>query len=166
MNIQLSIVKDLGIYFSQELTFEHHTRMITNKGKQMGGWILRTFITRSPAVMKTLLKQLIYPTIEYNCILWSPINQLLIDLLESVQSTFLKQIKSPTLGINSDYWDRLAHYKLYSLQRRRERYAIIYTWKVLHNIYPNPGLHLNHTTENHSLNPNQGIQSTFTSEMI
>ena len=57
-----------------------------------------------------------------------------------------------------DYWDRLKLYKLYSMERRRERYAIMYIWKVLHNVYPNPGIHLNQTTADHSVHPNQGIQ--------
>ena len=54
-----SIVKDLGIYLSNDLNFEHHIRVVTNRGKQIDGWIL--FSTRNPGVMLTLLKQLIYP---------------------------------------------------------------------------------------------------------
>ena len=102
------------------------------------------------------LKQLIYPTIEYNSVLWSPTSQPLIDLLESVQNNFLKKISSP-LHDGSDYWDRLQFFKLYSLERRRERYAIIYAWKVIHGLYPNPGLHLNRNTEDHTTHPNEGI---------
>ena len=29
--------------------------------------------------------------------------------------------------------------------------------KVVHNVYPNPGLHLNTTTEDHTVHPNQGV---------
>ena len=60
-----SIVKDLGIHLSQNLNFDYHIRLVLNKGKQLGGWILRVFSTRNPGVMLTLLKQLIYPTVEY-----------------------------------------------------------------------------------------------------
>ena len=154
---QASVVKDLGIHMSQDLLFDHHIRIVANKGKRLSGWILRTFRTRKPEIMLTLLKQLIHPTVEYNSVLWNPTDPILIDLLESIQNNFLKCINSPTLGPNSDYWDRLAHFKLYSLQRRRERYMIIYTWKVIHDLYPNPGLHLNTTTDDHSAQPNQGI---------
>ena len=35
------------------------------------------------------------------------------------------------------YWDRLKHLKLQSLQRRRERYIIIHTWKILNNLTNN-----------------------------
>ena len=35
------------------------------------------------------------------------------------------------------YNERLKALKLYSLQRRRERYCIIYVWKVLEGLVPN-----------------------------
>ena len=134
----------------------------------MAGWILRTFYTRQPDVMLTLLKQPIYPPMEeYNSVLWNPDESELIDLLERVRNNFLRCIYAPALGNNCDYWDRLEFFKLYSLQRRRGRYMIIYTWKVIHNLYPNPGLHLNTTTEDHTLHPNRGIGINITnSEQI
>ena len=41
-------------------------------------------------------------------------------------------------GLN--YWQRLQKLKLFSLERRRERYVIIYLWKSWHNIVPSIGL--------------------------
>ena len=38
---------------------------------------------------------------------------------------------------NLDYWERLKELKLLSLQRRRERYTIIHTWKILNYKAPN-----------------------------
>ncbi len=35
------------------------------------------------------------------------------------------------------YWDQLKSLNLYSLQRRRERYIIIYTWRILEGSAPN-----------------------------
>ena len=155
---QATAVKDLGIYLTPDLSFNHHIRIISKKGKKMAGWILRVFTTRSRTVMLTLLKQLIYPTIEYCCILWNPTDSTLIKELETIQNNFLRRIHAPDLDHNCDYWDRLRHYKLYSLQRHRERYAILYTWKVIHNMYPNPGLHFNNSANDHIQHPNEGIQ--------
>ncbi len=105
----------------------------------------------------TLLKQLVYHTVEYNSVLWNPHHsQEQINKLESIQNNFLKRIHTEQQC--DDYWDRLILFKLYSLQRRRERYCIIYTWKVIHIIYPNPGLSFNNTFEDHIALPNQGIQ--------
>ena len=36
-----------------------------------------------------------------------------------------------------NYWQRLERLSLYSLERRRERYLILYVWKVLSDIAPN-----------------------------
>ena len=35
------------------------------------------------------------------------------------------------------YWDQLSHLKQYSLERRRERYRIIYIWRILEGHVPN-----------------------------
>ena len=118
-----NLVKDLGIHIASDMKFDQHIRIIATRGRRTSGWITRIFNTRSPGVMLTLLKQLIYPTIEYNSVLWSPHQLELINLLESIQSNFLKKIKSPRIPPNSDYWDLLRHFKLYSMQRRRERYS-------------------------------------------
>ena len=47
------LVKDLGIYLSSDMKFDQHIRIIASKGKQLAGWILRVFNTRSPCVMLT-----------------------------------------------------------------------------------------------------------------
>ena len=153
-----SLVKYLGIHMSSDAKFDQHIRKIVNRGKRTAGWILRVFKTRSPGVLLTLLKQLVYSAVEYNSVLWNPSDTTLINLLESVQSNYLRKIVSPALSANSDYRERLQHFKLYSMQRRRERYSIFYVWKVIHNIYPNPGLHFNTVTPDHMAHPNLGVQ--------
>ena len=41
---------------------------------------------------------------------------------------------------NLNYRQRLVHFKMYSQQRRLERYRILYTWKILEQLVPNCGL--------------------------
>ena len=155
---ETDLVKDLGIHVSSDLHFDKHIRKVVNKAKRVAGWITRIFSTRDPGVMLTLLKQLVYPTAEYNSVLWNPADQSLINELEIVQRNFTRKIESAQLPPNHDYWDRLRVFKLYSMQRRRERYSIFYVWKVIHDQYPNPGLHYNTNTVDHTAHPNQGIQ--------
>ena len=85
--------------------------------------------------MLFLWKQLILSRTEVCCPLWSPMNIGNIQILESVQKTFTKKIGGVEV---LDYWQRLSHLQLYSLQRRRERYDIMYVWKIIENIVPNP----------------------------
>ena len=55
-------------------------------------------------------------------------------MVEKVQRSFTKFISGMT-GLS--YTERLTVLKLYSLQRRRERYIIIYVWKILEGLVPN-----------------------------
>ena len=77
------------------------------------------------------------PTLDYCCQLWSPASANLIQKIEMVQVSYLKKIS----GMGSlDYWEQLAALRVYSLERRRERYIAIYIWKVIEGIVPNFGV--------------------------
>ena len=157
-----SVVKDLGVHMSHYLSFDQHIRTVINKGKRMAGWILRTFYSRERVLLITMLKQLIYPTIEYCCILWMPKTSAMITLIENIQKNYTKKININDINHQPDYWERLQILCIYSLQRRRERYAILYTWKVIHNLYPNPGLQINHNwPDMHTQHNNLGINITY-----
>ena len=58
--------------------------------------------------------------------LTSPIKKKDIEEIEAVQRTFSSKIAGMK---HLNYWKRLKELNLYSLQRRRERYTIIYVWK-------------------------------------
>ena len=78
-------------------------------------------------VMMTIWKSLIQTKLDYTSQLWSPANQGSINELESVARHFTAHID----GMDGlDYWERLSTLSLYSQERRRERYQIIFLWKV------------------------------------
>ena len=54
--------------------------------------------------------------------------------IEKVQCYFTKCITGMR---DCSYSDRLSLLWLYSLQRRRERYCIIYVWKIIEDLVPN-----------------------------
>ena len=66
---------------------------------------------------------------EYCSPLWHPTKLGNIRMIESVQRTFTSRI-SGMEGMN--YWQRLQKLKLYSLQRRRERFSIFCMWKIIY----------------------------------
>ena len=119
---------------SSDLTFTKHIDTITARCRSLIGWILRTFDSRSKLLMVTLLKALILPRLDYCSQLYSP--SLVQDWckLESIQRRFTSHIQEEK---EYDYWTRLKHLKLYSIQRRQERYAIIYVWKIIQKLAPN-----------------------------
>ena len=84
--------------------------------------------------MLTLWKSLVVPILDYCSQLWSPSKVGEIQQLEDIQKAFTRKIQTDT---KVDYWERLQKYHLYSLERRRERYQIIYMWKILEGMVPN-----------------------------
>ena len=77
--------------------------------------------------MLTIWKSIIQSKLDYTSQLWSPSSQASINSLESVARSFTAQVEGME---DLDYWDRLQALHLYSLERRRERYQIIFLWKV------------------------------------
>ena len=78
-------------------------------------------------VMLTIWKCIIQPKLDYTSQLWSPSDQAGIASLESVARHFTSQIDGHS---HLDYWDRLRELKIFSQERRRERYQIIFIWKI------------------------------------
>ena len=97
--------------------------------------------------MLTLFKSLVLPHLDYCSPLWSPVDAYSIKAIESVQRKFTRRLYNGSQ--RPDYWVRLSELRLYSLERRRERYIIIYLVKIVNGRVPNPGLL-------HVINPRTG----------
>ena len=127
-------VKDLGVIMQEGGAFTAQRESIVQKCKRQIAWILRTFRTRKAEPMLTLFKSLVVPHAEYCSQLWNPVNIGDIAQLEGIQRTFTSKID----GLQKqNYWQRLESLNLYSFQRRRERYLIIYIWKMIQGMVPN-----------------------------
>ena len=127
-------VRDLGVIVSSDLSWSRHISNMVIKARSTLSWVFSVFKTRDRTVMITLYKSLVRSLIEYCCPLWDPTKVTEIQMLEGVQRTFTSRIG----GLNDmNYWERLAHLNLMSLQRRRERYTILMMWKILHKVVPN-----------------------------
>ena len=82
----------------------------------------------------TLFNALILSRLDYYSQLWSPHLIRHIIQIEKVQRSFTKFITGMR---DCSYSDRLSLLRLYPLQRRRERYCIIYVWKIIEDLVPN-----------------------------
>lgn len=129
-------VKDLGVLMSSDLSFKCHIDGVVDEAKKRAAWVLRTLKTRDWYSMLTLWKSMVLPKLEYCSQLWCPIKKGDVLRIEEVQRSFVRKICFNDFD-DQGYWQRLSRLGLYSLQRRRERYRIIYIWKVLENIVPN-----------------------------
>ena len=127
-------VRDLGVIMSSSASFSEHINQRVDKLKSKIGWILRTFKTRDPLPMLTLWKTLVLCEHDYCSQLWNPDRVGDIQSLELLQRSFIRKISGMQ---RLSYWEQLKALKLYSLERRRERYVIIYTWRILEGSVPN-----------------------------
>ena len=84
--------------------------------------------------MLILLKTLVLSMVGYCSALWSPQKLGQIRELESVQRAFTRRISGLEL---LDYESRLKRLKLFSLERRRDRYRVIYVWRIINGLAPN-----------------------------
>ena len=127
-------VKDLGVLASSDLKFEEHIEKIVTMGKISMSEIMTTFMIREMESMLLIYKTYVRSKMEYGNIIWSPNEFKSIDKIEKVQQAFTKQIKGLE---NVDYYERLRRCGLFSMERRRERYLIIYGWQQLEGIKEN-----------------------------
>lgn len=135
---EASAAKDLGVIMSSSGTFEEHISKTVQKASAMSGWIFRTFKTRSVAPMMTLYKCLVLSKLDYCSVLWHPHGSAaLTNKIETVQRAFTRRLENMN---DLNYWERLNALRLYSVQRRRERYIILYMFKILHGLVPNCGI--------------------------
>ncbi|XP_063679248.1 uncharacterized protein LOC134814875 [Bolinopsis microptera] len=100
----------------------------------MTSWVLSVFRDRSRFLMLTLYKTMVRSKLEYCCPVWNPDKISDIEAIESIQRHYTRRISGCQ---NLDYWERLQNLNLLSLQRRRERYIIIHTWKMMNGLAPN-----------------------------
>ena len=84
--------------------------------------------------MLQLWKSIVIPHLDYCSQLWNPHKVGAIQQLEELQKSFVRHISGFR---HMNYWTALAKLGLYSLQRRRERYQIIYLWSILESKVPN-----------------------------
>ena len=128
------LVKDLGVNLSTDCKWDAHIKIISNNAKKMASWVLGTFKDRSKFLMTLLFKTMVRSRLEYCSALWNPHRIQDIQTLEAIQRSFTRRISGCQ---NLNYWERLKFLHLPSLQRRRERYIIINTWKILQKKAPN-----------------------------
>ena len=126
-----SHLRDLGVEICSDLSFAVHIDNTVTSATRLLGWAMRTFRRRSRMIMMTIWKSLVQSKLDYCSQLWTPVDQASIAKLGTVFRHFSSQIA----GLEDyNYWDRLKILKIYSQERCRERYRIIFIWKVLQGL--------------------------------
>ena len=127
-------MKDLGVQATSDLKFREHMEKVITQSRVTMGSLLRTFSTREKEPMIKMFNSYVRSKMEYCSMVWSPVEQKWIEEMEKIQKNFTKKIEDME---NLDYHQRLKKLKLYSLERRRERFMIINGWQQLEGIREN-----------------------------
>ena len=135
---QFSNLRDLGIIMSDDGKFTHHVDKVVKQVRQKSGWILRTFYSRQTELLKQLWKSLAQCHIDYSSQLYMPAGHSDdMKRIEQLLYNFTRKIPELRSG---NYWQNLKRLKMFSQERRMERYRMIYVWKVLEAKVPNCGV--------------------------
>jgi hypothetical protein len=124
-----SDLRDLGVQLSSNLRFSVYIENTVTAASKLVGWGLRAFSDRGRKVMLTLLKSLVQHKLDYWEQLWSPADQTFINKLEAVQRHMVNRVRDFKLDI-LNYCEKLHLLRLYSQERRRERYMVIFLCKI------------------------------------
>ena len=108
---------------SDDGKFQYHIEKVSKKVRQKVGWILRSFYTRRTDIMKHLWKTLVQCHIDYCSQLYMPGQAQGMLAIEKLFYNFT--LKIPEVK-EENYWARLSSLKMYSQERRMERYRILY----------------------------------------
>ena len=129
-------MRDLGLQFCSDGSYKEQVGIASKKASTTANWVLRVFRNRSIDFFKNMFRSLIQPHLDYGCPVWSPSTQKSITVIGDVLRRFSKRCP----GISHlHYWDRLKKLGLNSMERRQERYTILYVFKILRKEVDDPG---------------------------
>ena len=136
---RFSSLRDLGVILSDNGKFDDHIEKVSKQVRQKAGWILRSFYSRNIEHLKHLWKTLVQCHIDYCSQLYMPGSSQGRQDIEKLFYNFSSKIPSIR---EENYWERLKILKMYSQERRMERYRIIYMWKIQEGLVPNCGVEI------------------------
>jgi hypothetical protein len=121
-------VRDLGVIVDSKLTFVSHIDQVVARAFVRTNLILKCFISRDIKTLVRAFTVYVRPIVEYASCVWSPYHVCDVTRVESVQRSFTKRLPG---YCDTDYKSRLLLLGLDSLELRRLRQDLIFTYKIL-----------------------------------
>lgn len=127
----VEVHKDLGIQIDNKLNFSNHVAYVSSKANRTAGFIRRHFTTRCPRVLIKLFNTYVRSSLEYGDPVWTPMFKKDVIKHESVLRRFTKGFPCVT-GLQ--YSERLSKFGIESLERRREKSELLWTFKLIRGL--------------------------------
>ena len=130
----VSSIRDLGITYSNSLSFESHIAGLVKKAKYTTRSIFLAFPGHDRDFYLFLFKTYVRPLLEFSTPVWSPALKHLVTLVESVQKKFTKRLFS-SCAHSISYPQRLRVLRLESLEERRIRFDLLALFRTVNSEY-------------------------------
>lgn len=142
---RVTSIKDLGVLFDSQLSFNEHISATASKAFAMLGFIRRnTHEFRDVYALKTLYCSIVRSILEYAVQVWAPHHETQIARLERVQRSFvrfaLRRLPWNNPTILPAYEQRCQLIRLESLHRRRVYLQRLFAFDLLSNRIDSPEL--------------------------
>ena len=149
----VSDVKDLGVTVDAHLTFNKHIDQVVARAFIRSNLIHKCFVSRDvPTLLRAFLVY-VRPVLEYASCVWSPYHVEQIKQIESVQKRFTKRLK----GFEThDYKSRMSLLGIESLEIRRLKQDLIFTYKIVFGLVNNAASDLFTLTSSVNVNRTRG----------
>ena len=132
----VSEIKDLGIYFTSNMSFSLHINTVVNRALRMLGFVRRIMKPFNDVkVLKVLYNSYVRSSLDYCSSVWCPSARYLIDKIENVQKRFVKHLcfHSNIKYTSEDYVALCNHFQLTTLINRRKVADMVLFYKILHS---------------------------------
>ena len=126
-------MKDLGVYFSYDLTFSFHVNYIFKQASVRSYQVLKACKSKNIYTLIQLYKTYVRPKVEYNTPVWSPFLLGDIRKIEAIQRKFTKRICLRCQIPFKSYEDRLRKLNLQPLYYRRIYFDLLFLFKIINN---------------------------------
>lgn len=136
-------IKDLGVTFSMNMSFNAHITNVVSKALRMLGFVHRTMKhVNDVSVFKTLYFSYIRSGLEYCSPVWCPTTKQCINKIERVQRRFVKLLcfRAKVSYSGDSYAELCNFFQLTSLENRRKVADLLFFHKILHSKVNAPSL--------------------------
>lgn len=132
-----SVVRDLGVFLDNKLSFVSHCEHVVSKANRALGCLRRYGREfRNIRTLTLLFTTFVRSILEYGCVIWAPYYNAHIDRIEAVQTKYTKFVlgKLP-LRIRHSIELCKSYLGLANLHQRTKFFKICFMYKVLNNMY-------------------------------
>jgi len=132
-------VRDLGVIVDSRLKFDAHIHQTVVRAFVRSNLIHKCFVSRDIFTLIRAYKVYVRPIVEYATCVWSPYHVSKTKQIESVQRNFTKRLPGCAL---LSYKARLTRLGLESLEMRRLKYDLLYTYKIIFGLVSDAAMNM------------------------